>query len=67
MIDDFVNRKHGRVEVQYELDRLRPILEDTYGVMGLQEQVMRVASELAGFTLGEPTCSARRWARRTPR
>jgi DNA polymerase-3 subunit alpha len=53
MIDDFVNRKHGRVEVKYELDLLRPILEDTYGVMAYQEQVMRVASALAGFSLGE--------------
>jgi DNA polymerase-3 subunit alpha len=53
MIDDFVNRKHGRVEVKYELEQLRPILDDTYGVMAYQEQVMRVASELAGFTLGE--------------
>ena len=53
MIDDFINRKHGRVEVRYELPQLEPILEDTYGVMAYQEQVMRVASELAGFTLGE--------------
>ena len=53
MIDDFINRKHGRVEVRYELPQLRPILEDTYGVMAYQEQVMRVASELAGFSLGE--------------
>jgi DNA polymerase-3 subunit alpha len=53
MIDDFINRKHGRVEVKYEVAQLKPILEDTYGVMAYQEQVMRVASELAGFTLGE--------------
>ena len=53
MIDDFINRKHGRVEVRYELPQLKPILEETYGVMAYQEQVMRVASELAGFSLGE--------------
>jgi DNA polymerase-3 subunit alpha len=53
MIVDFINRKHGRVEVKYEVAQLKPILEDTYGVMAYQEQVMRVASELAGFTLGE--------------
>ncbi|MCX6549685.1 MAG: DNA polymerase III subunit alpha, partial [Acidobacteria bacterium] len=53
MIEDFINRKHGRVEVKYELPQLKPILEDTYGVMAYQEQVMRVASDLAGFTLGE--------------
>lgn len=53
MIDDFINRKHGRVDVAYELPQLEPILGETYGVMAYQEQVMRVASELAGFTLGE--------------
>ncbi|MEW5982468.1 MAG: DNA polymerase III subunit alpha [Acidobacteriota bacterium] len=53
MIDDFIARKHGRVEVSYELPQLEPILGETYGVMAYQEQVMRVASELAGFTLGE--------------
>jgi len=53
MIDDFINRKHGRVETTYESEAMRPILEETYGVMAYQEQVMRVASALAGFTLGE--------------
>ncbi|HNV02216.1 MAG TPA: DNA polymerase III subunit alpha [Vicinamibacterales bacterium] len=53
MIEDFVNRKHGRVAVTYEFEALRPILEETYGVMAYQEQVMRVASTLAGFSLGE--------------
>jgi DNA polymerase III subunit alpha len=53
MIDDFVARKHGKVEISYELPQLEPILRDTYGVIAYQEQVMRIASELAGFTLGE--------------
>jgi DNA polymerase-3 subunit alpha len=53
MIDDFIARKHGRVEIRYELPQLEPILRDTYGVIAYQEQVMRIASELAGFTLGE--------------
>ncbi len=53
MVDDFINRKHGRVEITYELPQLEPILSETYGVMAYQEQVMRVASVLAGFTLGE--------------
>jgi DNA polymerase-3 subunit alpha len=53
MIDDFIGRKHGKVEITYELPQLEPILSETYGVMAYQEQVMRVASVLAGFTLGE--------------
>jgi DNA polymerase-3 subunit alpha len=53
MVEDFVARKHGRVQVTYELPQLEPILRDTYGVIAYQEQVMRIASELAGFTLGE--------------
>jgi DNA polymerase-3 subunit alpha len=66
MIDDFINRKHGRVEVRYELDRLRPILEDTYGVMAYQEQVMRVASDLAGFTLGEADLLRKAMGKKNP-
>src|SRR5688500_13869301 len=53
MVDDFIARKHGRVKVTYEVKELEPILADTYGVIAYQEQVMRVASVLAGFTLGE--------------
>jgi DNA polymerase III subunit alpha len=53
MVDDFIGRKHGRVEITYEVPQLEPILRDTYGVIAYQEQVMRIASELAGFTLGE--------------
>lgn len=53
MIDDFVNRKHGKIEASYLHPLLEPILKDTYGVILYQEQVMRIAKELAGFTLGE--------------
>jgi DNA polymerase III subunit alpha len=53
MIDDFIARKHGKIEITYEVPQLEPILADTYGVIAYQEQVMRIASELAGFTLGE--------------
>ena len=53
VIDDFIARKHGKVEISYEVPELKPILEDTYGVIAYQEQVMRIASDLAGFTLGE--------------
>jgi DNA polymerase III subunit alpha len=53
LVEDFIARKHGRVAVTYELPQLEPILNETYGVIVYQEQVMRVASTLAGFTLGE--------------
>src|SRR5207302_9449262 len=53
MLDDFIARKGGKVEIKYELPQLEPILRETYGVIAYQEQVMRIASELAGFTLGE--------------
>ena len=53
VIDDFIARKHGRVEIKYELPALEPILKDTYGVIAFQEQVMRIASDLAGFTMGD--------------
>ena len=41
------------MEIRYEVPQLEPILRDTYGVIAYQEQVMRIASELAGFSLGE--------------
>jgi DNA polymerase-3 subunit alpha len=53
MVEDFINRKHGRVEVKYDLPQLEPVLRETYGVIAYQEQVMRIANEVAGFTLGE--------------
>ncbi len=53
MIDDFIKRQHGQTRVTYEHPALEPILRETYGVMVYQEQVMQIASALAGFTLGE--------------
>ncbi len=52
MIDDFIKRRHGQTRVSYEHPALEPILKETYGVMVYQEQVMQIASALAGFTLG---------------
>ena len=51
MIDDYVDRKHGRKQVEYLLPQLAPILEETYGVIVYQEQVMQIAQELAGYSL----------------
>ena len=53
MIDDFINRKHGKTKVTYELPQLKDILEETYGVILYQEQVMQIANLLASFSLGE--------------
>ncbi len=52
MVDDFVARKHGRKEVKYDHPLLEPILKETYGIILYQEQVMKIAQVLAGFTLG---------------
>ena len=53
MIDDFINRKQGKTKVTYELPQLKEILEETYGVILYQEQVMQIANLLASFSLGE--------------
>ncbi|MBF0183097.1 MAG: DNA polymerase III subunit alpha [Magnetococcales bacterium] len=52
MVDDFINRKHKRVEVSYPLPMLEPILQETFGVILYQEQVMKIAQVMAGYTLG---------------
>jgi len=52
MVDDFIDRKHGKQKIVYQHPVLEPILEETYGVIVYQEQVMKIANELAGFTLG---------------
>jgi DNA polymerase III subunit alpha len=53
MIDDFIDRKHGRKRIEYELPELQQILQETLGVIVYQEQVMQIANRLAGYSLGE--------------
>jgi DNA polymerase-3 subunit alpha len=53
MVDQFIQAKHGQIEVEYELPQLEPILNETYGVILYQEQVMQISSTLANYTLGE--------------
>ena len=53
MIDDFIDRKHGRKKIEYELPELEEILKETFGVIVYQEQVMQIANRLAGYSLGE--------------
>jgi DNA polymerase-3 subunit alpha len=53
MIDDFIDRKHGRKKIEFELPELQQILQETLGVIVYQEQVMQIANRLAGYSLGD--------------
>jgi DNA polymerase-3 subunit alpha len=53
MIDEFIKARHGKKKVEYPLPQLEAVLAETYGVIVYQEQVMKIASVLAGFSLGE--------------
>ena len=53
MVDDFISRKHGRTKIQYDLPQLEEVLQETYGVILYQEQVMQIAQLLASYTLGD--------------
>ncbi len=53
MVDDFVERRHGRQKITYLFPELEPILAETYGVIVYQEQVMKIASAIGGYSLGE--------------
>ncbi len=53
MVTDFVQRKHGRKEVNYLVPELEPILKETYGVIVYQEQVMKIAGDLANYSMSE--------------
>lgn len=66
MIDDFVERKHGRRPVVYEIPALKEILEETYGVIVYQEQVMQIAHKLAGYSLGEADILRRAMGKKKP-
>jgi DNA polymerase-3 subunit alpha len=52
MVDDFIQRKHGKKAITYDFPQLEPILKDTYGVIVYQEQVMLIAQVLGGYSLG---------------
>lgn len=66
MVDNYIQGKHGEIEVTYELEQLRPILEPTYGVILYQEQVMNIASVLANYTLGEADILRRAMGKKKP-
>lgn len=66
MVEDFIRRKKGITKVDYPHPALEAVLKDTYGVIVYQEQVMRVASELAGFNLGEADELRRAMSKKKP-
>ena len=67
MVDDYISRKQGKTEVKYELPQLAPILHDTYGVIAYQEQVMRIAAVLAGFTMGQSDMLRKAMGKKDPK
>ena len=65
-IDDFIQRKHGLKKIEYLHPSLEPILRETYGIIVYQEQVMRIASELAGFSMGKADLLRRAMGKKKP-
>jgi DNA polymerase III subunit alpha len=53
LIPKFINRKHGRETIDYQHSILEPILDETYGIMVYQEQIMKIAQDMAGYSLGQ--------------
>jgi len=66
MVEDFINRKHGRAEVVYAHPDVAHILQPTYGVILYQEQVMQIAQVLAGYTLGAADVLRRAMGKKKP-
>ncbi len=66
LIPDYVARKHGKQRVEYLHPKLEPILHQTYGVIVYQEQVMQIAQELAGYTLGGADLLRRAMGKKKP-
>ncbi len=66
MIDDFIQRKNGFKPIVYDHPRMEKVLKDTYGIMVYQEQVMQIASELAGFSLAQADLLRRAMGKKIP-
>ncbi len=66
MVGDYIDRKHGRSAVSYPHEKLEEILKPTYGVILYQEQVMQIAQELAGYTLGDADILRRAMGKKKP-
>ncbi len=67
MVEDFIKRKHGQGQIRYDLPALKEILQETYGVIIYQEQVMRIASSLANFSLEDADNLRRAMSKKDPR
>ena len=65
MLDDFVERKHGRAEITYMFPELEPILKPTYGVIVYQEQVMQIVQTIGGLRWVVPIWYAEQWGKRS--
>ena len=66
MVDDFVETKHGRATANYPLPQIKPVLEETYGVIVYQEQVMKIANILASYSLGDADILRRAMGKKIP-
>jgi len=66
MLDDYMRRRHGEIKVKYDHPLLETILKETYGIIVFQEQVMMIASNLAGFSLAEADNLRRAMGKKTP-
>lgn len=66
MVENYIRGKHGQIEITYDVAALRPILAPTYGVILYQEQVMKIASVLANYTLGEADILRRAMGKKIP-
>ncbi|MGO9261417.1 MAG: DNA polymerase III subunit alpha [Bryobacteraceae bacterium] len=66
MVDDFIERKWGRRAIQYDLPELKELLEETYGVIVYQEQVMQISNRVAGYSLGDADLLRRAMGKKKP-
>ena len=66
LIPKFINRKHGREQMDYAHPDLEPILKDTYSILVFQEQIMKIAQDLAGYSLGEADLLRRAMGKKKP-
>ena len=66
MVGNFVDTKHGKKPANYPLPQLKPVLEETYGVIVYQEQVMKIANILANYTLGDADILRRAMGKKIP-
>lgn len=66
LIPKFINRKHGREQMDYAHPDLKPILQETYSILVFQEQIMKIAQDLAGYSLGEADLLRRAMGKKKP-